>query len=89
MDFQPLLPAVEQFAQTDSLFLGHYRPIKANFGQAVSVFCIRKVLLGKLLLICFSEKSTLGLTAMEEKARARKWRKKTPTVLKIIISQIK
>ena len=71
MDFQRLLLAVEQFAQTDSLFLGHYRSIKANFGQAVSVFCVRRVLLGKLLLVCFSEESTLGLTPVEEKACAR------------------
>lgn len=68
MDFKPLVPTVEQFAQADSLFLGYYRPMKANFGQAVSVFCVKRLLLGKLLLIYFSDESTRGLTPMEEKA---------------------
>ena len=60
-----------QFEQADSLFLGYYRSIKANFSQAVSVFCVRRVLLGELLLICLSEESTLGLTPMEDMACAR------------------
>lgn len=71
MDFQPLLQAVEYFTQADSLFLGHYRSIKANFGQAVLVFSVRRALLGKNTLICFSEESILNLAAMEEKACAK------------------
>lgn len=60
--YQPPHTAVEEFEQADSLLLGHYKSIRANSGQAVPVFCVTMVLLGKLLLICFSEESTLGLT---------------------------
>lgn len=57
---------MEEFVQADSLFLGHYRSIKVNSGQAVSVICVTMVLLGKLLFICLSEESTLALTSVED-----------------------
>lgn len=53
-------------ACTGRFIICQFRSIKAYSGQAVAVLCVTMVLLGKLLLICFFEESTLGLTSVED-----------------------